>query len=76
MKDNNELNINVIEIFSAECIDTDVGAGYSCRCKPGYQDVSIDRQNSPGRSCRRSNQCTNSDCAPEVNFPFFYRLKL
>lgn len=55
--------------FSSDCIDTD--NGYNCRCKPGFQDVSIDRQNSPGRSCRRSSQCLNSDCATEVVCKFW-----
>uniref|UniRef100_A0AC34GBJ1 EGF-like domain-containing protein n=1 Tax=Panagrolaimus sp. ES5 TaxID=591445 RepID=A0AC34GBJ1_9BILA len=49
---------------NADCVDT--AEGYTCRCKSGWADVSADPQNSPGRHCRKGNQCANVDCASEA----------
>uniref|UniRef100_A0AC34QH72 Uncharacterized protein n=1 Tax=Panagrolaimus sp. JU765 TaxID=591449 RepID=A0AC34QH72_9BILA len=49
---------------NADCVDT--AEGYTCRCKAGWTDVSVDTLSSPGRSCRKGNQCAAADCAPDA----------
>uniref|UniRef100_A0A0R3QEA0 EGF-like domain-containing protein n=1 Tax=Brugia timori TaxID=42155 RepID=A0A0R3QEA0_9BILA len=40
--------------------------GYNCQCKPGWTDNSPNRENAPGRSCKKANICASIQCAKEA----------
>ncbi|CAB3403060.1 unnamed protein product [Caenorhabditis bovis] len=48
----------------ADCIDT--SDGYTCKCRNGWHDASVDPLRSPGRVCKKADMCSNVDCAAEA----------
>uniref|UniRef100_F1KPJ6 Transmembrane cell adhesion receptor mua-3 n=1 Tax=Ascaris suum TaxID=6253 RepID=F1KPJ6_ASCSU len=49
---------------NADCVDT--LEGYTCKCKPGWSDISVHPLDAPGRNCKKANLCANVDCAAEA----------